>query len=251
MENWGWSEGKSADELADYMAFALQILKNAGLPCEGITTPGGFGNRAARRPGAGDAPGRAGTSSTPRSRTTSGTSSPTRAQRGPAGRVRRRARHGRTRECVVSIIGCTGDWFGGWDGLDPRLGRPVHHRGPQGRPAAARSSRRASRRSWSATGRASTSTARSVGFKIFQEVVRRLHAPLRPPDLDEAQRDRPLLGRQGTDPNRQDGDGAGVQGPVRLPGVHGAAGGAAGGRYQGSGEREADGASPRWRSRSI
>ena len=21
--------------------------------------------------------------------------------------------------CVVSIIGCTGDWFGGWDGLTP------------------------------------------------------------------------------------------------------------------------------------
>lgn len=22
-------------------------------------------------------------------------------------------------KCVVSILGCTGDWFGGWDGLDP------------------------------------------------------------------------------------------------------------------------------------
>ena len=28
------------------MAYALRILKNVGLPCEGITTPGGFGNRA-------------------------------------------------------------------------------------------------------------------------------------------------------------------------------------------------------------
>ena len=44
MENWGWSVGKSADQLAEYMGFALKILKNAGLSCEGITTPGGFGN---------------------------------------------------------------------------------------------------------------------------------------------------------------------------------------------------------------
>jgi hypothetical protein len=34
----------SVDELASYLAYALRILKNCGLPCEGITTPGGFGN---------------------------------------------------------------------------------------------------------------------------------------------------------------------------------------------------------------
>ena len=45
MENWGFSVGKSADQLGDYLAYALKILKNAGLACEGITTPGGFGNR--------------------------------------------------------------------------------------------------------------------------------------------------------------------------------------------------------------
>jgi len=45
MENWGFSGGKSADELADYLSYALRILRNAGLPCEGVTTPGGFGNR--------------------------------------------------------------------------------------------------------------------------------------------------------------------------------------------------------------
>ena len=39
MENWGWSEGKSADQLADYMGFALKILKNAGLECEGSRRP--------------------------------------------------------------------------------------------------------------------------------------------------------------------------------------------------------------------
>jgi hypothetical protein len=45
IENAGWSQDKSADELADYMAYALRILKNVGLPCEGITTPGGFGSQ--------------------------------------------------------------------------------------------------------------------------------------------------------------------------------------------------------------
>jgi hypothetical protein len=35
----------SVDELASYFAYALRILKNCGLPAEGITTPGGFGNR--------------------------------------------------------------------------------------------------------------------------------------------------------------------------------------------------------------
>ncbi|MFO7904337.1 MAG: hypothetical protein ACQESR_03095 [Planctomycetota bacterium] len=37
-------EKKSVDELAAYIAFALRILHNCDLPCEGITTPGGFGN---------------------------------------------------------------------------------------------------------------------------------------------------------------------------------------------------------------
>ncbi len=36
---------KSVDELAAYLAYALRILKNCDLPCEGITTPGGFGNK--------------------------------------------------------------------------------------------------------------------------------------------------------------------------------------------------------------
>ena len=46
MWNWRWTDGKSVDELADDMTYALRVLKNAGLDCEGITTPGGFGNRA-------------------------------------------------------------------------------------------------------------------------------------------------------------------------------------------------------------
>ncbi len=44
MEN-SYPQGtKSVDELAEYLAYALKILRNCDLPCEGITTPGGFGN---------------------------------------------------------------------------------------------------------------------------------------------------------------------------------------------------------------
>src|SRR5688572_4522795 len=45
MENSYPQEEKSVDELASYLAYALRTLKNSALPCEGITTPGGFGNR--------------------------------------------------------------------------------------------------------------------------------------------------------------------------------------------------------------
>jgi hypothetical protein len=44
MENSYPQEKKSVDELAAYLAYALRILKNCDMPCEGITTPGGFGN---------------------------------------------------------------------------------------------------------------------------------------------------------------------------------------------------------------
>src|SRR5262249_39097968 len=44
MENWMWTE--SVDRLAEYMSYALRILKHVGITCEGITTPGGFGIHA-------------------------------------------------------------------------------------------------------------------------------------------------------------------------------------------------------------
>ena len=44
MENSYPRTKKSVDELAAYLAYALRILKNCDLPCEGVTTPGGFGN---------------------------------------------------------------------------------------------------------------------------------------------------------------------------------------------------------------
>ena len=117
MENFGWSQDKSADELADYMSYALRILGNVGLPCEGITTPGGFASRAL--PELAQA-------------TLQSCRDVFRAEiphyfrhlntdeRSVVPRVEYASGlNGSDPQCVVSIIGCTGDWFGGWDGLTP------------------------------------------------------------------------------------------------------------------------------------
>jgi hypothetical protein len=172
MENWRWTDGKSVDELAGYLAYALGILKNAGIPCEGITTPGGFGNRVLpelaqatlescrdvfqaeiphyfRHLYTGDE------SVAPRVEYASGLGGP-------------------DPKAVVSIIGCTGDWFGGWDGLElgsvdqfitedlngGRLPEVI----ARGEPACLVCH-------WPGI----YFNGEESGFKIFQEVVRRLH----------------------------------------------------------------------------
>jgi hypothetical protein len=117
MENWGWTDGKSVDEIAAYMAYALQILKNVGLPCEGITTPGGFGNGV--RPELAQA-----TLQSCRSVFQAEIPHYFRHLYTGDESVAPRVEYASGLEsadprCVVSIIGCTGDWFGGWDGLVP------------------------------------------------------------------------------------------------------------------------------------
>ncbi len=172
MENWRWTDGKSVDELADYLAYALRILRNVGLPCEGITTPGGFGNRVL--PQLSQATFEAcrdvfqteiphyfrhlftdDRSVAPRVEYASGldTDDP---------------------QCVVSIIGCTGDWFGGWDGLTlgsvDRFITPTLDGGrlpeviDRGEPAVLVCH-------WPGI----YYNGELLGFRIFQEVVRRLH----------------------------------------------------------------------------
>ena len=172
MENWGWSAGKSADQLAAYMGFALRILKNVGLTCEGITTPGGFGNRALPELSLGALEAcrdvfqaeiphyfrhlfTDGHSVAPRVENASGLEGP-------------------DPKCVVSIVGCTGDWFGGWDGLSPgsvdqfitadfkggRLPEVI----ARGEPAVLVCH-------WPGL----YFNGQETGFTIFQEVVRRLH----------------------------------------------------------------------------
>lgn len=172
-ENWQWTDGKSVDELADYMSYALKILKNVGLPCEGITTPGGFASgvlpelaqatlQSCRDVFQAEVPHyfrhiyTDGRSVAPRVEYASGLDGP-------------------DPRCVVSIIGCTGDWFGGWDGMtagsvdrfiteDLEKGRMVEVI-EGGEPAIMACH-------WPGIYFGGEET----GFKIFQEVVRRLHA---------------------------------------------------------------------------
>ncbi len=173
MENWRWTDGKSVDQLADYLSYALRILKNAGLECEGITTPGGFGNRvlpelsqatleSCRDVFKAEIPHyfrhlfTDDQSVAPRVEYASGLDGP-------------------DPKCVVSIIGCTGDWLGGWDGLERgsadqfitedlqggRLPQVID----KGEPAILVCH-------WPGI----YFNGEEVGFEIFKEVVRRMHA---------------------------------------------------------------------------
>jgi len=115
MENFGWSVGKSADELTDYISYALRILKNAGLHCEGITTPGGFGGRVLPE---------LAQAVLQSCRDVHGTEIPHYFRhaildhRSVAPRVEYvSGLDGPDPRCVVSIIACTNDWFGGWDAV--------------------------------------------------------------------------------------------------------------------------------------
>ena len=118
MENWEWSQKKSADELAAYQVYALEILKEAGLPCEGLTTPGGYGGRNQNN---------LALSTLEAVRDVYGAEIPhyfrdmfTEKGRSVAPQVLHPSGlDGTDPACVVSILGCAGDWFGGWDGLEP------------------------------------------------------------------------------------------------------------------------------------
>lgn len=173
MENWDWTRGRSVDEMADYLSYALRLLQNVGLPCEGVTTPGGFGNQA--RPALAQ-----GTLAACRSVFQAEIPHYFRHLFTDDQSVAPRVEYasglaGADPRCVVSIVGCTGDWFGGWDGLeagsadafitaDLQAGRMVEVIA-RGEPAIMVCH-------WPGI----YFNGAKVGFRIFQEVVRRLHA---------------------------------------------------------------------------
>lgn len=172
MENWQWTTGKSVDELAAYHRYALQILKNIGLPCEGLTTPGGYGNRALPE---------LSQATLESVRDVFGAEIPHYFRhlytddRSVAPRVEYvSGLHGDDPKCVVSIIGCTGDWTGGWDNVKPagvdrfitadlQSGRMVDVV-TRGEPAMMVCH-------WTGI----HWNGEEKGFHVFQEVVRRLH----------------------------------------------------------------------------
>jgi hypothetical protein len=174
MENWEWTTGRSADEIANYLSYALNILKNVGLPCEGITTPGGFGNKALPQ---------LAQASLQAVRDVFGAEIPhyfrhlySEGSQSVAPRVEYASGlNGPDPRCVVSIIGCTGDWTGGWDNTPPggvdkfitadgQSGRMVDII-QRGEPALALAH-------WTGI----WWNGQELGFKVWQEVVRRLHA---------------------------------------------------------------------------
>ncbi|MEM9660170.1 MAG: hypothetical protein AAF961_17535, partial [Planctomycetota bacterium] len=172
MENWQWTDGKSVDELADYLSYALRILKNVDLPCEGLTTPGGFGNRVLPQ---------LAQATLESCRDVFGAEIPHYFRhlytddRSVAPRVEYASGlDSDDPRCVVSIIGCTGDWFGGWDGLTPgwtdRLitadlqGGRLPEVIDRGEPAILVCH-------WPGI----YYNGDEIGFAIFQEAVRRLH----------------------------------------------------------------------------
>jgi len=132
MENWYPTTPKSTDELAAYLAYALRILKNCGFPCEGVTSPGGFGNGAesayalAVRQAVTDVCG----AEVPHYlKYTSATDAS----------CRPRVQHVEGLETdhprlVVNVRGATGDWFGGWAGdAEPEADRYANADATSGR----------------------------------------------------------------------------------------------------------------------
>lgn len=116
MENGGWTGERSVDEIANYIAYSLQMLKNVDLPCEGFTTPGGFGNPRQDR-----------LSQAGRQAVTAvfGTELPHYfkyvVDKGLKTEPRVEFAKGLmsdSPECIVNVPSCTGDWFGGWTGID-------------------------------------------------------------------------------------------------------------------------------------
>jgi len=172
MENWRWTDGKSVDQLADYLSYALRILKNAGLECEGITTPGGFGNRVLPQ---------LSQATLESCKEVFQTEIPHYFRhlytddRSVAPRVEYASGlDGDHPQCVVSIIGCTGDWFGGWDGLTPgSVDRFITADGQGGRlPEVIRRGEPAIMVChWPGI----YYNGEELGFNIFKEAVRRVH----------------------------------------------------------------------------
>jgi hypothetical protein len=173
MENWEWSVNRSVDELADYFNYALTILKNVGLPCEGVTTPGGFGSRA--RPQLAQA-------TLESCRSVFKTEIPhyfrdlyAEGDKSVAPQIYyAKDLEGPDPQCSVSIIGCTGDWTGGWNNTPPegvdkfitpdlKSGRMVEVI-DRGEPAIMVCH-------WTGI----HWNGQELGLKVFQEVVKRLH----------------------------------------------------------------------------
>ncbi len=116
MENSYPQSKKSVDELASYLACALRVLEDCGLSCEGITTPGGFGNlvKSELSLAVGEAV-----------RAVAGSEVPhyfkyvAEGDESPEPKLEHvRGLEGGSPRLTVNVPAGTGDWFGGWTGDD-------------------------------------------------------------------------------------------------------------------------------------
>lgn len=115
MENSFPQEDVSVDYLASYLAYALKLLKNCDLPCEGITTPGGFGNRVKDK------------LSLAAKQAVADVYAPaiphyfkyvvTKQDESTEPKLEAREGQGANQSFVVNVPAGTGDWFGGWTGV--------------------------------------------------------------------------------------------------------------------------------------
>ncbi|WP_164104372.1 hypothetical protein [Candidatus Laterigemmans baculatus] len=132
MENSFPQKPISTDFLTEYLAYALRILRNCELPCEGVTTPGGFGNQVKTELGlaAFDAV-----------RDVYGSELPHYFKYVSSGEESTEPRLEHVRDLdtnsprvVVNVPAGTGDWFGGWDGVQVSQGhRYANHDATAGR----------------------------------------------------------------------------------------------------------------------
>ena len=114
MENSYPRTRKSVDELAAYLAYSLRILKNCDLPCEGVTTPGGFGNLVKSE---------LSLAVHEAVRDVFGSELPHYFKYVVNGEESTQPKLEHVRgldssdpKVTVNVPACTGDWFGGWDG---------------------------------------------------------------------------------------------------------------------------------------
>lgn len=156
------------------MSYALTILKNIGLPCEGVTTPGGFGCKA--RPQLAQATFESCRSvfkaEIPhyfRDLHASGDQSVAPIVQNASGLDTDDPR------CVVHVLGCTGDWTGGWDCVTPKGADAfITEDGQRGRlvEVIRRGEPAVIVCHWTGI----YWNGLEIGFEIFREVVKRLHA---------------------------------------------------------------------------
>jgi len=112
-EQYEWAD-PPLEPLTDYIAEAMTLLRNVGIPCEGVTSPGGFGSRqeSAYAQATLDAAIRV-----------NGNRRPfyfMRVNVAPDAWPDVPIWHADVEKgiAIASIIGCTDDWFGNWTGYD-------------------------------------------------------------------------------------------------------------------------------------